>query len=133
MHLFGEVFEEKDTYQKDTPDEKYIQKFLSDDAHIVLVALEDTVVVGGLVAYELKKFEQARSEIFIYDLAIYSSHQRHGIGTDLLSTLKQIAQQKKAYTIFVQADKEDEGAVSFYRTLNSSEVEGFVFDLEIEK
>lgn len=26
--------------------------------------------VGGLAAYELKKFEQARSEIHLYDLAV---------------------------------------------------------------
>ena len=33
-------------------------------------------VVGGLAAYELRKFEQARSEFYLYDLAVSEAHRR---------------------------------------------------------
>jgi aminoglycoside 3-N-acetyltransferase I len=37
---------------------------------IALVALSNGEVVGGLVAYELDELEQARREIYIYDLVV---------------------------------------------------------------
>jgi aminoglycoside 3-N-acetyltransferase I len=42
------------------------------------VALQDGEVVGGIAAYELIKFEQERSEIYIYDLAVAATHRRKG-------------------------------------------------------
>jgi aminoglycoside 3-N-acetyltransferase I len=41
--------------------------------------LKSGVVVGGIAAYELKKFEQERSEIYIYDLAVASEHRREAL------------------------------------------------------
>jgi aminoglycoside 3-N-acetyltransferase I len=40
---------------------------------IAVVAFKGGDAVGGLAAYELKKFEQERSEIYIYDLAVASA------------------------------------------------------------
>jgi aminoglycoside 3-N-acetyltransferase I len=37
--------------------------------------------VGGLIAYELEKFERARSELYIYDLAVAEDHRRRGVAT----------------------------------------------------
>jgi aminoglycoside 3-N-acetyltransferase I len=134
LKLFAEVFEDPESYQSNIPDVEYIRNFLLDDAHIVLVAeTEDGGVVGGLVAYELQKFEQRRSELYIYDLAVAGSHQRQHVGTNLLETLKQIALDRGIHTVFVQADKEDSGAIAFYRTLSSDESEGYVFDIVYRK
>jgi aminoglycoside 3-N-acetyltransferase I len=45
--------------------------------HVIpLVAVEGGAVIGALVAYELEKLEQARSEIYIYDLAVDESYRR---------------------------------------------------------
>jgi hypothetical protein len=43
---------------------------------LTLAALDGDVIVGGLVAYELETLEQARSEIYIYDLAVAEAHRR---------------------------------------------------------
>ena len=61
-------------------------------------------VVGGLAAYELRKFERERREIFIYDLAVAQEHRRRGVATGAINELKRIARQRGAYVIFVQAD-----------------------------
>ncbi|MGI9404951.1 MAG: hypothetical protein ACR2O4_01155 [Hyphomicrobiaceae bacterium] len=44
--------------------------------------MHERQVIGGLVAYELKKFEQERSEIYIYDLAVAAEHRRKGVPRD---------------------------------------------------
>lgn len=54
---------------------------------------DERKVVGGLVAYELEKFEQDRREIYIYDLAVLESHRRKGVATRLIE--ESDAPQKK--------------------------------------
>ena len=48
---------------------------LGSDSFIALAASKGGEVVGGIAAYELKKFEQPRSEIYIYDLAVAAAHR----------------------------------------------------------
>lgn len=128
--LFGEVFNEHDTYTKNRPDNGYINSLLSDNSFIALVAVEGAFVIGGLVAYELKKFEQRRSEIYIYDLAVSEVHRRKGIATSLIEQLNPIAQSLGAWVIFVQADYTDEPAVSLYNKLGEQE-EVLHFDIPV--
>ncbi|MBF4499661.1 GNAT family N-acetyltransferase, partial [Vibrio vulnificus] len=73
---------------------------------IALAAVQDDAVIGGLAAYILQKFEQERSEVYIYDLAVAANHRRKGIATALINELKGVARVRGAYVIFVQADLE---------------------------
>ena len=72
-------------------------------------------------AYELRKFEQQRSEIYIYDLAVAAAHRRQGIATALIQELKKIALARGAYVIFVQADIGDVAAIELYTKLGIRE------------
>jgi len=78
-------------------------------------------VVAGLAAYELRKFEQERSEIYIYDLAVAAAHRRKGIATALIRELQGIATERGAYVIFVQADVIDSAAIALYSKLGVRE------------
>ena len=88
---------------------------------IVLVALIKDRVVGGLVAYELEKFEQPRSEIYIYDLAVDESWRRQGVATALIDELRRIARERGAWVIFVQGDYGDDPALARYDKLGTRE------------
>lgn len=68
-------------------------------------------------AYELKTFEQKRSEFYIHDLAVAAAHRRQGIATGLIQELRNIAAARGAYVIFVQADIGDDPAIELYNTL----------------
>ena len=130
---FGEVVKDMHTYTEKRPSADYLKGLLSGDSFIALVALEGMDVAGGLAAYELKKFEQERSEIYIYDLAVSSEHRRKGIATALIERLKVIAADRGAYVIFVQADTdvEDEPAIALYTKLGLRE-EVLHFDISVE-
>jgi aminoglycoside 3-N-acetyltransferase I len=121
LELFGEVFEEKETYGSARPSADYQRQLLSDPGFVALVALQDRKVVGGLAAYELRKFEQERSEFYIYDLAVARRHRREGIATALIGHLKQIAAARGGYVVFVQADPDDEAAIGLYSKLGTRE------------
>lgn len=65
LAMFGEVFEDRETYCGAQPDTAYLKDLLGSETFIALAALQEGRVIGGLAAYALRKFEQARSEIYI--------------------------------------------------------------------
>ena len=121
LGAFGESFEDLNTYTRQQPSEVYLEGLLRSDHFIALAALQDGAVIGGLAAYELKKFERERSEIYIYDLAVIVEHRRRGIATELITQLKTIAKARGAYVIFVQADLADDPAIALYSKLGTRE------------
>ncbi len=134
MTTFGEAFNDIDTYTQHRPSADYLRQLLGGDSFIALAALKNGQVVGGIAAYELKKFEQERSEIYIYDLAVLAGHRREGIATTLIEALKNIAAQRGAYVVFVQADNaaEDAPATALYTKLGMRE-EVLHFDILLNK
>jgi aminoglycoside 3-N-acetyltransferase I len=129
--IFGEVFEDMDTYTSKRPDADYLRDLLADDGVFALVATEDDAVIGGLVAYTLRKFEQRRSEVYIYDLAVSAAHRRKGIATALIRTLQRLAAERGAWVIYVQADHGDDPAIALYTKLGTRE-EVLHFDIALE-
>jgi aminoglycoside 3-N-acetyltransferase I len=121
LTTFGKAFNEVATYSASRPTSNYLKQLLSSDYFIALAALKNGSVVGGIAAYELQKFEQERSEIYIYDLAVATEHQRKGIATELIQELKKIAVVRAAYVIFVQADIGDDPAIALYTKLGTRE------------
>ena len=121
LTMLGEAFEDVATYGNARPDAAYLKRLLASDTFVALVAVNDGAVVGGLTAYELVKPEQARSEMYIYDLAVDERHRRHGIATALIQALKPIAVGRGAWVIFVQADHGDEPAIALYDKLGVRE------------
>ena len=65
LATFGEAFNEVDTYGRAPPNAAYLRRLLASDYFIALAALKAGEVVGGVAAYELHKFAQARSEIYL--------------------------------------------------------------------
>lgn len=121
LSLFGEAFDEAETYVGKQPSTGYLRKLLGSDSFIALAALRGRAVVGALAAYELKKFEQERSEVYIYDLAVAVEQRRTGIATALIQELNKVAVARGAYVIFVQADLGDEPAIALYSKLGTRE------------
>lgn len=76
----------------------------------------------------LEKFEQERREIYICDLAVQARHRRKGVATGLIHELQNIARQRNAYIIFVQAHKVDDAAIGWYESLGHKE-DVFHFDI----
>jgi aminoglycoside 3-N-acetyltransferase I len=130
LATFGEAFDEVETYGKNRPSADYLRQLLMKDYFIAIAALKAGEVVGGLTAYELKKFEQERSEIYIYDLAVAAAHRREGIATALIQKLKEVAAACGAYVIFVQADLGDNPAIELYTKLGIRE-EVLHFDIAV--
>ncbi|EPY8430247.1 AAC(3)-I family aminoglycoside N-acetyltransferase [Citrobacter youngae] len=121
LTMFGREFEDEQTYSGKQPDDRYLQRLLESDTFVAIVALAGTKVIGGLAGYVLPKFEQARSEFYIYDLAVEGAHRRRGVATGLIERLKRLAAARGIYVIFVQADLGDDPAIALYTKLGVRE------------
>jgi len=131
--MFGEAFNDVATYTEHRPSESYLRRLLGSESFIALAAFKQAEVVGGIAAYELRKFEQERSEIYLYDLAVASGHRREGIATALIEALRRVAAERGACVIFVQADTavEDAPAIALYSKLGTRE-EVLHFDIAVD-
>jgi aminoglycoside 3-N-acetyltransferase I len=129
---FGDAFDEVETYSGARPTPEYLARLLGSECFIALAALKSGQVVGGIAAYELRKFEQERSEIYIYDLAVGAAHRRESIATALIAELQKIAARRRAHVIFVQADRGDAPAIALYTKLGTRE-DVLHFDIPIKR
>jgi aminoglycoside 3-N-acetyltransferase I len=119
--LFSRAFEDEEHYASAPPADSYLLTWLSQQHHIALVALQGNHVVGGITAYLLQKSEQARAEVYLYDLAVDATVRRRGIATALIRFLQEVARARGAGVVFVQADITDPAAIALYDKLGTRE------------
>ncbi len=119
--MFGAAFDDVQTYTARPPSGGYFDRLLGNKDFVALAAMQAGEVIGGLVAYELVKFEQERSEYYIYDLAVREGSRRCGVATALIQELQRIAAANAAQVIFIQADRGDEAAIALYSKLGRRE------------
>lgn len=131
LDLFAEVFDEHDTYSSARPSRDYLARLLGADCFVALAALESDKIVGALAAYVFPKFEQARSEMYIYDLAVDAGYRRRGIATALIGEARAIAAERGCHVVFVQADHGDDPAISLYTKLGRRE-DVLHFDIPVQ-
>lgn len=131
-NVFAVAFDDYANYAANPPSDEYLIRLLENQSFVALAAIINNKIIGGLVAYHLTKFEQRRSETYIYDLAVLPDFRRKGIATSLISKLKPLAAAQNSYVIFVQADTspDDQAAIALYDKLGTRE-EVLHFDIEV--
>ena len=133
LDLFADAFEDPASYSTRRPSPAYSRHLLGRDSFIALAAFDGgDAVVGGLAAYVLDKFEQERSEVYIYDLAVAATHRRRGIATALIAALQDLAAERGTWVIFVQADHGDDPAIALYTKLGIRE-DALHFDIPVPR
>ncbi|MCO6406532.1 AAC(3)-I family aminoglycoside N-acetyltransferase [Aurantimonas endophytica] len=130
--LFGDAFDDAKSYASAPPSDTYLADLLAKEHFFAMVAMEGDEVVGGLTAYELPKSEQARSEIYIYDLAVSDTYRRRGIAMSLIIELRDLAAKLGCWVLYVQADYGDDPAIALYTSMGERE-EVLHFDIPVPR
>lgn len=129
LDLFGRAFAEPQNYHGRQPDDADLADLLARDTLLVVAARMGEKAVGAAAAHVPPKFEQARSELYLYDLAVDESFRRRGIATALIERQRTLARQRGIHVIFVQADRDDAPAVALSDRLDPCE-EVLLFDID---
>jgi aminoglycoside 3-N-acetyltransferase I len=98
----------------------YLDRLLAREDFWAIAACVGDLIVGGLTAHTLPMTSSSSSEIFIYDVAVRSDHQRQGVGRRLLTDLRTLAAASGIRVVVVSADNADSDALDFYRALGGA-------------
>lgn len=113
--LMADVFGEKHRPLSDTG---LAQLLGRPDFWALAAFADDGRLAGGLSAHTLPTAREPGVELFLYDIAVRPVHQRHGVGRQLLSSLREMAAQAGIHDLFVAADNQDTHALDFYRAMS---------------
>jgi aminoglycoside 3-N-acetyltransferase I len=117
IQIFREVFE----ISTDSPTDEQLGKLLTDPGFWVFVVQYDAKIVGGLTVYVLPSYHHPKPQAYIYDVGISPDFQRRGLGKMLIKTVGDYCTGQGIENAYVEAEKQDSEAVSFYRQTNPSE------------
>ena len=110
--VFGEA--------SDSVSAEYVAALLNREDFWVIAALVDGEPIAGLTAFILPLTRSELAELFIYDIAVVPTHQRHGIGRRLVEKVRHLATERGIATIWVPAENEDIHALEFYRSMDGA-------------
>lgn len=91
--------------------------FLADPRHHLAVAIDAGVVVGFASAVVYVHPDKPRPELWINEVGVASTHQRRGLGRELLHALLEVARRERCSEAWVLADRSNTGAQEFYASL----------------
>lgn len=111
--MMAAVFDEADQDLGDA----YLESLLAREDLWVLAAFSGDDIVGGLTAHVLPMTRNETRELFVYDLAVRTDHQRRGVGRLLMDVLQRLGADAGIRVSFVAADDEDQHALDFYRAI----------------
>lgn len=131
LALFGRAFGGHGDYSS-PPSRAYLQGFLAKPGHYVGVAYASGRVVGAITAYEIEKYERARTEIFIYDLAVDADFRRRGLATALINHCRDWGETRGAWVAVIMADDGEPAPFAVYSRLGRHEI-AHVFDMPIPR
>jgi aminoglycoside 3-N-acetyltransferase I len=129
IRVFENVFEMKSMIM---PGDEHLSNLLKKQDFFVFAASFDSQVVGGLTAYALHQYHSVNPLAYIYDLAVATKYQRQGIGRKLINAVTKYCTSNGFEEVFVQADKDDDHAIEFYRSTpitNEEQVVHFYYTL----
>ena len=107
-----------------------LKRFLGEPNHYLFVAIEAETIVGFISAVLYEHPDKPASELWINELAVAPSHQRHGIGAALLDALLAHARTLGCSEAWVLSDKNNAKAKRLYASRTNQppiEVQMFTF------
>jgi aminoglycoside 3-N-acetyltransferase I len=116
FRMMAAVFEEP----REELTDDYVAGLLRRADFWAVAAIEGDAVVGGATAHTLPMTRFQGAELFLYDIAVRTDHQRRGIGRRLVEHLREAAAAEGIRDLFVPAENEDLHALDFYRALGGS-------------
>lgn len=103
-----------------TPTSEYLLRFLSCRDNVLIVATNDGVPVGFLLAYLLDRLDRDQQMMFLYEIGVAESHRRRGIGTQMITELKAICWGQNVMKMWVPTGRANVAATRLYASTGAT-------------
>ena len=91
------------------------RRFLQNDANHLVIAYVDGQAAGFVSGTELTHPDQSQPELFLNELAVDAAYRGRGIGSELVSTLWELAQSRSCRGMWVLTDEANAAAKKVYK------------------
>jgi ribosomal protein S18 acetylase RimI-like enzyme len=89
------------------------ERFLASEGHHLLLAYEAASPVGFVSGVEMTHPDKG-TEMFLYELGVAETHRGQGIGTSLVRALRDLAEVRGCYGMWVLTDQANAAALAAY-------------------
>lgn len=97
--------------------EKLITKYISDSDKEILVAENQSGIVGMVSIMYLPRLNQEFFEMYIPELIVVKNYQNQGIGKKLIEACIKLAKDKKCHRIRLESGNQRKESHLFYKNL----------------
>jgi ribosomal protein S18 acetylase RimI-like enzyme len=97
--------------------ERQIKQYITDADKQILVAEQDSRIVGMVSILFLRRLNRNKPEMYIPELIVTKDKQSQGIGNKLISNCIAIAKKKNCYRIRLESGNERKESHQFYKNL----------------
>jgi GNAT superfamily N-acetyltransferase len=113
-------------------DEQESKQLRDNRSFIAIGATVGFELIGGLAAHIVTNYYKGGNDLFIYDIVIKPSHQKMGIGRELIKFTKQFCIDHHIKEMYVAVDEKDENGLNYHRKSEGTERASsfFVYNFE---
>ena len=116
--------------------DEYLRMFLARSENILIVATQEGVPIGFLLAYLLDRVDRNQRMVCLYEVDVSEPCRRRGIGRAMIETLKITCRQENAMKTWVITNRSNLAAFRLYESTGATaDVRGdevtFVYGPEI--
>src|SRR5271169_5215933 len=97
-------------------DDEHLRKFLARPENILIVAAQERIPIGFLLAYLLDRVDRNQRMVCLYEVDVIESCRRRGIGRAMVETLKTICRQENAMKTWVITNRSNLAAFRLYES-----------------
>jgi ribosomal protein S18 acetylase RimI-like enzyme len=102
------------------PTAEWTDRFLAHDGHHLLFAHLDGADVGFVSGVEMTHPDKG-TEMFLYELGVDDAARGQGAGKALVAALREVAEERGCYGMWVLTDDDNDAAVRTYQAAGGSE------------
>lgn len=92
----------------------WMTTFLSRMENVLIVASEEGLPVGFVVAYLLDRVDREQQMMFFYEIGVEAAHRRRGIGKQMIDTLKAVCGARDVMKMWVPTGRSNVAATRLY-------------------
>jgi ribosomal protein S18 acetylase RimI-like enzyme len=99
---------------------QHLEKFLARSENVLIVAEQDGVPTGFLLAYLLDRVDRDQRMVCLYEIDVSEHHRRRGIGRAMIETLKSICKKENAMKAWVITNRSNLAAFRLYESTGAA-------------
>lgn len=136
---FAQAVEAIQTVKKPRPHptfgHAYLKKFLSRRENVLILAEQDGMPTGFLLAYILDRVDRDQKMFCLYEIGVTQAYRQRGVGRAMIEALKLVCKHENAMKAWVITNRSNMAAVRLYSStgaaadLGGDEI-GFVYGPE---